>query len=269
MYYKLYIDSVFVMQFIMNLYLLALAGKILGCTATHRRICSGALAGAFIACLLLILPVFSLYARLILSAVPVSMCMMYITFRIRKRLLFRSSLIVTGCGFFIGSIMIWILNRLRILLNDRAGLPATAVVGYAAYRILAFLIGRLQKKKTGDMRIVQIPVPGLNREVRVKALVDTGNHLSDPVSGKPVCIVSEKIARVIESSFLPEKYHAIPYSSVGKEKGMLDAYELPYVVLEESCQEVRKEQVIFAICNVGILEDSPYQMILHPRLLEN
>lgn len=268
MYYKLYIDSVFLMQLGMNLYLLALAGKVLKCTATHFRIFLGALAGAALSCMALVIPVSSLYMRILLSAIPVSMCMIRVCFGI-KRSLFRSSLIMAGCGFFIGSIMIWVLNRLRMIMNDGVGMTVIMAVGYLAYRILSVLIEWLQKRKDSVMRMVQVPVPGLKQNIRIRALVDTGNHLTDPVSGKPVCIVSEKMARVIESSFLPEKYHAIPYSSVGKEKGMLNAYELPYVVLEDSFGEIRKEQVIFAICNVGISESSPYQMILHPRLLEN
>lgn len=51
MYYKLYIDSFFILQMTGNLYLLSLAGKILGCTATHVRIWLGAAAGASIACM--------------------------------------------------------------------------------------------------------------------------------------------------------------------------------------------------------------------------
>ena len=50
MYYKLYIDSVFLLQMTSNLYLLSLAGKILGCTATHLRIWLGAAMGAAMLC---------------------------------------------------------------------------------------------------------------------------------------------------------------------------------------------------------------------------
>ena len=46
MYYKLYIDSVFILQITGNFYLLSLTGMILGCTATHKRIWFGAAAGA-------------------------------------------------------------------------------------------------------------------------------------------------------------------------------------------------------------------------------
>lgn len=103
----------------------------------------------------------------------------------------------------------------------------------------------------------------------MQALLDTGNHLADPVSKAPVCLISGKLASQIDSLFMPEKYHAIPFQSIGKDRGILNAYELPFLTVEDHEQRVRKEHVIVAICNTGIPEKSIYQMILHPRLLED
>lgn len=101
MYYKLYIDSVFVLQFITNLYLLSLTGRFLRCTATHRRKCLGAVLGAVLSCLAVMMPVGRMDGRLFISALPVSMCMMCITYRVHSiRKLIHSSLVMAGCGFF-------------------------------------------------------------------------------------------------------------------------------------------------------------------------
>lgn len=73
------------------------------------------------------------------------------------------------------------------------------------------------------------------REVRFQALVDTGNTLSDPITGQQVLVVSASIAKRLVG--LTEKELAdavtavgmlqggrlIPYQSVGKEGGMLAA----------------------------------------------
>ena len=69
MYYKLYIDSFFILQMTGNLYLLSLAGKILGCTATHVRIWLGAAAGASIACMAVLVPVWPVWAGILAGAV--------------------------------------------------------------------------------------------------------------------------------------------------------------------------------------------------------
>ena len=57
MYYKLYIDSVFILQLTTNLYLLSLAGRFLRCTATHGKKWLGAVTGALLSCLMIMIPV--------------------------------------------------------------------------------------------------------------------------------------------------------------------------------------------------------------------
>lgn len=270
MYYKLYIDSVFILQMASNLYLLSLAGQILKCTATHKRIWMGAAAGASMVCIAIIVPVGTVGIRILASAIPVSMCMLRATFRIRhgKKLL-RASLLLASCGFFLGSIMIWIQNHLRTIMRGHAGLLIALVTGFLSYQILFKLIVMVRRRKENCLRTVEIYVPELQQKVRMQAFLDTGNHLTDPVSGKPVNLISEGMAKQVKSVFRPEKYHAIPFRSVGRERGVLSAYELPEMVIEGQEQTIRKEHVIVAICNTGISEESIYQMILHPRLLED
>ena len=270
MYYKLYIDSVFILQMTSNLYMLSLTGQILKCTATHRRIWFGAFVGAVIVSVVMIVPIGTLGIRMLISAIPVSMCMLSVSFRMyHSKKLIHGSLVMAGCGFFIGSIMIWILNRLRMVLRGNMSLIMTLVTGYLSYRVMLKIVMTARKRKENCLREVTIYVPKLNKELHVQALLDTGNHLTDPVSKAPVCLISRKLANQIDSVFMPEKYHAIPFQSIGKDRGILNAYELPELTVEGHERSVRKEHVIVAICNTGIPEESIYQMILHPRLLED
>lgn len=269
-YYKLYIDSVFILQLLTNLYLLSLAGQIMRRTATRRRIWLGAAVGAGMICMSLMLPVSVVGVRLLLAAVPVSMCMMCITYRIYGvRELFRASLVMASAGFFLGGVMIWFLNRLRFIVKGKGGLFLTLMVGAVSYLILRTLLSRFMKRREENLRTVRFYVPALGQEIRVRALVDTGNHLTDPVSGVPVSVISRKTARCLASCLSQEKYHAVPYRSVGRQRGILSAYELPEMAIEEAGYMLKREHVIVAVCDAGISEDSEYQMILHPGLLEN
>ena len=142
-----------------------------------------------------------------------------------------------------------------------------AFSGYIGYGFFRFLIRRLYREKAEDLKAVRIPLGEKN--VCLKALLDTGNHLCEPVNGAPVCIISESAAGTIQDFFLPERYHAIPFQSIGKKRGILDAYELPELIIEDTYREICCKRVIVAICNTGISQDSLYQMILHPQLMEN
>lgn len=269
-YYKLYIDSFFILQMTGSLYLLSLAGRILKCTATHRRILAGALMGALMVCGAVLVPAGTVGIRILVSAVPVSMCMLCVTFRIfHVNKLIHASLVMAGGGFFLGSIMIWILNRLRTVLKGSMSLVITLITGYLSYRILIGIFAAVSRKRENCLKTVVIHVPKLHGTIRVRAFLDTGNHLTDPVSGEPVCVISEKLAGEISSCFSPEKYHVIPFRSIGRDRGILNAYELSDLVIEDEARDIRKEHVIVAICNTGISEESVYQMILHPRLLED
>lgn len=269
-YYKLYIDSVFILQVACNLCLLSLAGKILKCTATHRRVWFGAVTGAVMACGMMLVPFGTIGLRMSVSAIPVSMCMLCVVFRIcHGAKLVHASLVMAGCGFFLGSVMIWILNRLRTVLKGDVSLLIMLVTQYISYRILLKIIIAIRHKKESCLRTATVYVPALDRQLRIQAFIDTGNQLTEPVSGAPVCLISAKLAKQMESCFMPEKYHVIPFRSVGRDRGILDAYELPALTIEGQGHPVKKEHVIVAICNTGISEESICQMILHPRLFED
>lgn len=174
-----------------------------------------------------------------------------------------------GLRFFWGGTMIWILNRLRTVLKGNVSLILTLIMEYLSYLIVLGAIGVIRRKKENSLKTVMICVPESAKEITVRAFLDTGNHLTDPMSGKPVCVVSKQLAEKISDCFKPEKYHAVPFRSIGRECGILDAYELQEMVIEDEERQIRKERVIVAICNTGIPEESIYQMILHPRLLED
>ncbi|MCM1175422.1 MAG: sigma-E processing peptidase SpoIIGA [Blautia sp.] len=268
MYYKLYIDSVFFVQFVMNLYLLSITGKVLKCTATHRRMIPGALLGAGMICLVILFPVFSLRIRLALGVIPVSMSMIRVVFAVRPLpRLIKSSIVMGVCGFFMGSIVLWMTSRFPWVEERRYGIWSVALCGYIGYCVLRLLLRKLRRERENNLKEVRIPLGEKN--IQLKALLDTGNHLCEPISGTPVCIISESAAGEFRDFFRPEKYHAIPYRSIGRKRGMLDAYELPELVIEDSYREICCKRVIVAVCNTGISQDSLYQMILHPQLMEN
>ena len=268
MYYKVYIDSVFLIQVVMNLYLLSITGKILKCTATHGRIFAAAVLGGTLICLVILMPIGNIKLRLLLGVIPVSVCMLRVAFAIRPpRLLIGNSLIMAGCGFLQGSIVTWILRCFSSLGFERFGVWILILSGLIGYVLLQLILSGTRRLNENPIR--QIRIPTKNGSIHITALLDTGNHLSEPVMGLPVCIISKEASVLLEEMFLPERYHAIPFKSVGNERGILDAYELPEIVIEDACREIRCKKVILAICNTGISKDSVYQMILHPQLMKN
>lgn len=268
MYYKLYIDSVFFIQLVMNMYLLSITGRFLKCTATHGRIFLSALLGAGMICMVILLPVLNLRIRLFMGVIPVSMVMISAAFGLRSfRLIMKSSMVMAVCGLFFGSAVVFITRQLAWIKQPGYSIRTFAFFGFFGYGFIRFLIRKLHEEKADELKKVRIPTGKGN--VFLTALFDTGNHLSEPVSGAPVCIVSNSAAALLHDCFMPQKYHAIPYRSIGRKAGILDAYEIPELVIEDTYREIRCRRVIIAVCNTEISKDSIYQMILHPKLMEN
>lgn len=266
MYYKLYLDSLFIQQLLLNLYMLILIRKVLRCTATHLRMILGAFAGAAVTCVFLVIPVLTPAVRLYVSVLPANLCMLYLAFRCRKGMLFKAFVTASAGCFFAGSMICWLLRRTAIRRLPGGGGAVMLLCGAAAYYLLGFLAEHLERKNR-LVCMVCIPVPESDKEVRVRAFVDTGNSLIDPISKRPVNLISGHSAGVISPYMAAESYRAIPYQSIGREHGILNAYEIPVIYLEEPGVRRKREHVLFAVSNTGIGEQNPCQIILHPGLI--
>lgn len=102
-----------------------------------------------------------------------------------------------------------------------------------------------------------------NKSVSVKALKDTGNHLTDPLTSKPVSIIEKDILyALIENT---EKKLYVPFQSVGKSHGLMETYIV---------EQIEFDGKQYHNAEIGVFEgklskNNEYQMILHPKLFES
>ena len=125
-------------------------------------------------------------------------------------------------------------------------------------------------------------------EVSLDGLLDTGNHLRDPFSKKPVVVVEASLllpylpagfSTVLEScdlagldSSLGETHWAtrlclIPYSSVGKQNGLLVGFIPDVLVIRTPAGEVKTDKIIIGLYTQKLSPDGAYRALLHPELL--
>ena len=109
------------------------------------------------------------------------------------------------------------------------------------------------------------------KKVYVTALMDTGNKLYDPVFHKPVILVNEKLMKeFLENCHResPERLHYIPFHSVGKESGMLEAITLDCVCIWWQEKKIQLYDVIAAATRENLYQGKEYQVIFHCGLLQ-
>lgn len=267
MRYELYVDSLFFLNFGMNLYLLMLVNRSTLRTAAAWRIFLGAVlgSGSFLLLFLtgipygirlaVILPAGT--AGMLLTAFPVRNLRMFL--KLLQKLIFHS--------FCMGGLLLFLI---RILPGSRqllTGAWGILVVGGVAFLFLGKFLPRGENQDCLCRAV-------LRREgasMTVSALIDSGNSLVEPISGKPVSIVEEKVFRGLWKNSM-QGFRAIPYHSIGKSRGIMNGYLLPELCLEIEGVKREFRDVYIAVSPGGLHpEGSAFgesvKMIVNPMLI--
>jgi sigma-E processing peptidase SpoIIGA len=268
MQYELYVDSLFFLNFGMNLYLLILVNISTLRTASPLRLILGAVWGslgflllfadAIPAAVRLLTGIFGGTAGMLLIAFPVAGVRMF--WKLFQRLLVYS--------FCMGGLLFCLTG----LLAD-AGLRISAVWEILAAGGILFLF--LQKTFQKRERSQDFCLATLRRgenSITVDALVDSGNSLIEPVTGKPVSVVEREVFGALWHGSA-QGFRAIPYHSVGKEHGIMNGYLLPELLLEVDGVKKEFRDVYIAVNpkegrpeRDG--EDRDVKMIINPGLFD-
>ena len=131
----------------------------------------------------------------------------------------------------------------------------------------------------------------LNNEViKTKAMIDSGNMLKEPITGTPVIVVestllegampheilknSEKIIggdfREINEEIKKEyitKLKLIPYSSLGKQNGMLLGIKPDFIEIQKEENFEKIDNVIIGIYNKSLTKKGEYRALVGIELL--
>lgn len=261
-YYELYVDSLFLINFVMNLILLVLVNRAHLRTATRRRLIAGAAFGAGMYLLPFLLPGLAAF-RMILGFLGGGAGMLVIAFRIRSwKALWRTGEKLLLYTFLLGGGILFVIRLLPgardVLVN------VMGIMGLGALLALFLSYIRERKEKTQDM--CKVVLVGHGAKITINALMDTGNSLIEPISGKPVSILEKSVFDSLCREERPEGFRAIPYHSIGKSNGILHGYLLPEMLVEvdgvtKTCKDIY----------VGISDEltrGEYKMILNPCVLE-
>lgn len=276
MYYEFYLDVYFLENLILHSLALHLAGLIQREKPSGLRILAASAAAAGFSSVLLLFPIHK--NAFLLAIVHLLFCYLAACICTKKRgakaraqfylAVCASALILGGCWQFLSGALAW-------------PFWAAAPAGYALARALLAYGRRVQRR----MRFIyEVTLERGGRTAHVKALLDSGNQLVQPMTAKPVHIVDlqeiEKLLTDAETRELRQlldltptgspsgKFTCIPYHSIGGAEGVLPAMTLDLMCVKhgESAQSTR--EVLVAVSKKAVSSRGEYQMILHPQILE-
>jgi stage II sporulation protein GA (sporulation sigma-E factor processing peptidase) len=276
-----YIDSYFLVNLIVNYIMLIVTAKICAVPARRLRLAGAAAAGAAYAVASLIPAAAFLTNPFVKVAFGILMALA--AFGGCARLLRTMLVFFAVSAAFGGVVMAASLlggGSLYGGLFTSASLRVLIVSFAVGYVILTLVFRRAARHKGGV--IVSVTVRHGGREVAVRALLGTGNALSDPLSGRPVMgagvgdlrpLFTPDVAaalagldrkgavRVLEElseGKCPIRFQLIPYSAVGVSGGMLLAFRPDEIVVDGKA----KSGMLLALSPNSVSEGGTYSALI-------
>ena len=272
----LYIDIVFIVNFIMDFLLLLSLSKILKKPAVLGRIGAGAAVGGVFGCLEVLLWRYPAWLWLAAS-IGAAMAMTSAAYRPgdwRERI--KSTVSLYGLSIFAGGIMEFLrgftgagANLLKLLpghaipiLPLAAWIFLTAGTCFLAWGMWQFAGEMVRERKD------RYPVILQNNGVVVKTTgyLDTGNCLTEPLTGQGVQIVTERIWTLLGES--GGEKTMIPYHTIGNPYGLMEGRRIEQLEIQGIRTGGREENIRIsnpwiAKAPFGISYNGGYEVLLH------
>lgn len=266
MYYEVYLDSIFLVSFVIHLYLLLLIRRSLQMTGNWLRILLGAGIGGLGA----LIPFFiggNIWLKTGLSVLISTVLMIWVAFPVRDL----KTLLAVGerlllCSFFMGGGFLFLINAFPWF--RRIATSAIGILGVGGILYLLFSSGG--KRLWGRQVDCRVKLIHGEESITVQAFIDTGNGLTEPISGKPVSLLEENILKGLWQDELPAG-RVIPYHAIGTRRGYLMGYLVPEIRVELGGVERTFKEVYIAATPDKLQRDGRegIKMLVNPRMLQS
>lgn len=290
----IYLDIIFFENLFMNYIILFATETILKSQFKIIRTFLSSLIGSVYAVLTYVTDM-EIYSSILLKII-LSMSMVYIAFNSKNlKSFFKQLIIFYLTSFTFGGVafaFVYFVNPQNILFEKGVLITTYPIKIILVAGIIGFLIittafknikGKLRKK---DM-FCNIKIIINSKSVYVKAIIDTGNFLKEPITQTPVVVVQKNVLKGVIPSYILEniediingksvnlyeyisKIRIIPFTSLGKENGVLLGIKADKILVEAEDKYIDINNVIIGIYD-GILEKNKrYIALLGLELLEN
>lgn len=293
----IYIDIVLIENLIMNYIILFTTAVVLKIKVNHIRLILASLLGAGYS-IIAYMGIIKVYSSIILKII-LSVLIIYIAFNpqnIKKMckdlLLFYLVSFVFGGATFA---LIYIIKPQNILMKNGLFLGTytlkTVMLGaVVAFCIIIGAFAIIKNKISKKDMFCEIEILINQKKTKTKAMIDTGNMLKEPITNVPVIVVEHillyscmpkeilnNLKEIMGGDFknipcdIQEKYISklklIPFSSLGKQNGMLIGIRPEYVKVITDEQEKINKNVIIGIYEKSLTKKGEYQALIGIELL--
>lgn len=292
----IYLDIVILENICINFIILFATGIINKTKIKYTKIFIASLLGAIYA-VVAYMNMLEIYSN-ILMKILLSICMVYIAFKSEKiKILFKQLLIFYLTSFTFGGVSFALLYFIRpqdILIKNGVYIgtyPIKVVLigGIIGFVVLVIAFKVMKVKINRNNMYCNVKINLFKNSKKVKAVVDTGNFLKDPITGNSVIVVEKEILKgfigdeiidniekIINGKINEEiniaEYAAriklIPFSSLGRKNGLLLGVSVDSVEIDFEDITRKIENVIIGIYNDSLSSTKKYNALVGLGLIE-
>lgn len=294
----IYIDVVILENLVMNYIIIYATAIILKVKIRWISILISSLIGAIYAVISYISNL-AIYSSLGLKII-LSIIMVYIAFRPQNvKQMWKHLIIFYLTSFVFGGVafaLIYVVKPQEILMKNGLFLGTyplkTVFLGGIVGLVIIVISFQMVKSKISKKDMYcQIKIYLYGKEITLKSMIDTGNLLKEPITGMSVIVVEHtvlyetipkeilnnleeilggdlnKIPEEIQKEYIA-KLKVIPFSSLGKQNGMLLGIKAEKVEIEKEEQILTKTDVIIGIYNKSLTKRGEYRALIGIELFE-
>lgn len=286
----IYLDLIFLENFIMNTIILYATKIILKTKANCSKIFLSSIIGS-IYTIILYTTELKIYTSII-SKILLSIIMVYVAFKAKNiKKLFQQVLIFYITSFIFGGFALYLIYYIKpqeILIRNGVYVGSYVLKTILLGGILAFIIikicTQIMKNKSKSL-YCNIEINIDNNIVKTKAMVDTGNLVKEPITNNPVIIVESTLLEgIIPLEILNNlenilcgnlkniseenqmnyivKMRCIPFKSLGKENGMLLGIKSNEVIIEKDDENKIIKNAIIGIYDKSLTKRGEYRALI-------
>ncbi len=290
-----YVDLLLLVNFSLNAWALWVTSLVTGMRRRKAALSLASLCGAIYAFGVLT-PWAAIFVHPV-SKLLLAILMVYLTFRPRlpgKMLTLVAWFLLISCitaGMILGLYTLLLDREVQGTMLAWGDLPLW-VVGLALlvlYGTGGRFLGNLENRLVHVANSAHLRAYLEEMEIELEALVDSGNQLVEPLSGRPVIVVAldavsdmlppeivalsrsdsiwEAKLDELATANLVQRLHFVPFHAVGNERGVLLGVRVDYVEVTCNGRMQRTKGITLAISPVSLSEDNNYQALVPLRLL--
>lgn len=300
----IYLDQAFLINFIMDFFILWTSGKLGKLTIKLKRLFLGAFIGAGYVILLFFPPLS--FVNTILCKILCSFFMIIIAFKFQGwRDLLKAILYFYLVSFVLGGAVLGCMHLFSnnpLYIETWNGIVMSKVDFKMAWLFIAIfmaillgLLGRsaIRRNIQQGSWLVEVKILMFKKEITCTALVDTGNQLKDPISKDPVMVIEyeqlvnilpveiidmlkkeqnpslDSLATSFGCPFWETRLRLIPFASLGNQHGMLLGFKPDKLIIFDQEKKYSTENAIVAIYNNRLCPQGSYKALIHTDMLTN